>query len=170
MDLIELYRQRYSGRAFERSRPIPEETLEKVLEAARLAPTGCNSQQWKVLVLESEEALKKAEACSECIYDAPVVLVFLYDKSHPDSILEINSVDVGLSNGVIAATHAMLEAAEQGIGSCWVCWFREDALREAFRIPEHWAPVCLMPIGYDREGPSDRHFHRKPLVELAQRL
>lgn len=170
MDLMELYKQRYSGRAFDRRRPIPEEVLEKVLEAARLAPTGCNSQQWKVLVLESGEALKKVEECSECIYGAPVVLVFLYDKSHPDSKLEINRVDVGLSNGVIAAACAMLEAAEQGVGSCWVCWFHEDALRKAFQIPDNWMPVCLLPIGYDQDGPSDRHFQRKPLAALAQRL
>ncbi len=154
MDFMELCKQRYSGRAFDRNRPIPEEKLEKILEAARLAPSGCNAQPWKVLVLESEEALEKTRECSECVYDAPIVLVFLYDKSHPDSTLEINGVDVGLTSGVIAATFSMLAVTEQGIGSCWVCWFHEEILRKTFQIPENWVPVCLLPIGYDREGPG----------------
>lgn len=128
MDLMELYKQRYSGRAFDRRRPIPEEVLEKVLEAARLAPTGCNSQQWKVLVLESGEALKKVEECSECIYGAPVVLVFLYDKSHPDSKLEINRVDVGFcccqSTGQLPLPRPP---------HCLSRW-------ESFRGMRHWAP------------------------------
>ena len=170
MELLDVCRRRYSGRNFDRNRPIPQEILEKILEAARLAPTGCNSQQWKVLVLESQEALEKAEACSECVYNAPMVLLFLYDRVHPDSALDINSVNVGLSNGVIAATHAMLEAAEQGVDSCWVCWFYEAMLREKFHIPENWSPVCLLPQGYDQDGPSERHTQRKPMEELAERL
>ena len=170
MEFLELCKARYSGRAFDRQRPIEAEKMSVVLEAARLAPTGCNSQQWKMLLLESEEALQKAEICSTCVYDAPAVLLFLYGDTHPDSHLEINGVDVGLTNAVIAATHAMLAATEQDIQSCWVCWFEEEKVREQFQLPDNWKPACMLVMGYDQEGPSERHALRKPMEELVQHL
>lgn len=170
MNLLELCEKRYSGRDFRRDRPIETEKMQTILEAARLAPTGCNSQQWKILLLESADALQKAELCSTCIYHAPSVLLFIYDDAHPDSHLEINGVNVGLTNCAIAATHAMLAAAEQNVQSCWVCWFEEDAVRRHFALPDNWKPACMLVMGYDRQGPSERHALRKPLEELVRRL
>ncbi len=170
MNFLELCQKRYSARDFERDRPIEEEKMQAVLEAARLAPTGCNSQQWNVLLIESIEGLQKAEACSTCVYNAPAVLLFTYDDTHPDSHLEINGVNVGLTNCAIAANHAMLAATEQGLNSCWVCWFEEDAVREQFSLQENWKPVCMLMLGYDRQGPSERHFARKSLAELVKRV
>lgn len=168
MDFLELCKKRYSGRGFDRRRPIEKETLRTILEAARLAPTGCNAQQWKILLVESPEGLRKAEACSSCIYDAPTLLLFTYDDAHEDSHLEINHVNVGLTNCAISATHAMLAAAERGVGSCWVCWFDENAVQEQFHLPDHWKPACMILLGYDQQGPSERHFYRKPLEELVE--
>jgi len=170
MNFLELCEKRYSARAFDRAHPIEEEKLRLILEAARLAPTGCNSQQWRALLIESEEGLQKAEICSTCVYNAPAVLLFTYDDTHPDSHLEINDVNVGLTNCVIAAAHAMLSAAEQGVDSCWVCWFQEAAVREQFNLPKNWKPACMLMLGYDQEGPSDRHSIRKPLDELVKRI
>lgn len=170
MDFLKLCKTRYSGRDFDRSHPVEEEKLQKILEAARLAPTGCNSQQWKALLIESPEGLQKAELCSTCIYNAPTVLLFIYDNAHEDSHLEINGVNVGLTNCAIAATHAMLAAAELEVHSCWVCWFEEDALRKQFRLPDNWNPACMLLLGYDRTGPGEKHVLRKPLEELVERL
>lgn len=170
MNFLELCKARYSGRDYDRSHPVEEEKMQAILEAARLAPTGCNSQQWKVLLIESPEGLKKAEVCSTCIYNAPAVLLFLYDDTHPDSHLDINGVNVGLTNCVIAATHAMLAAREQGVDSCWVCWFEEKKVRREFNLPENWNPAMMLLLGYDKEGPSERHMLRKPLEELVERV
>ena len=170
MEFLELCKARYSGRAFDRHRPIEAEKMDAILEAARLAPTGCNSQQWKILLLESAEALQKAERCSTCIYNAPVVLLFLYDDTHPDSHLDINGVNVGLTNAAISATHAILAATAQGVQICWVCWFEEDKVREEFQLPDNWKPACMLVMGYDLEGPSERHTLRKPVEELVRRL
>ena len=170
MDFLELCEKRYSARDFDRDHPIEKEKLQRILEAVRLAPTGCNSQQFKVLVAETSEALEKMEACSTCVYNAPVVLLFAYDDLHPDSHLEINGVNVGLTNCVIAATHAMLAAADLHVHSCWVCWFEEDAVREQFCLSDGWKPACMLMLGYDRQGPSERHFLRKAAEELVEHL
>lgn len=169
MDFLKLCENRYSARAFDRNRPIPAEKMDLILEAARLAPTGCNAQQWKILLLESPEGLRQAEECSTCVYDAPAVLLFCYDRTHPDSTVEINRVNVGLMNCTIAATHAMLAAKEQGIDSCWVCWFEEEKTRSIFQIPDNWDPACMLMLGYDTQGASERHGIRKPLEELVER-
>lgn len=170
MDFLELCEKRYSGRDFDRGHPIAKETLQVILEAARLAPTGCNSQQWKILLAESPEGLQKAEACSTCVYNAPTVLLFVCDDSHPDSHLEINGGNIGQMNCTIAATQAMLAATNLDVQSCWVCWFEEAAIREQFHLPENWTPTCMLLLGYDRQGPGTRHFLRKPLEELVERV
>lgn len=169
MNFSELCAKRYSARAFDRSRPVPAACMTAILEAARLAPTGCNAQQWKVLVIESAEGLRRAERCSTCVYGAPAVLLFSYDRGHPDSALEINGVDVGLTNSVIAATHAMLAAAELGVDSCWVCWFDGEETKHTFGLAENWEPACMLMLGYDKEGPGEQHALRKPLEELVER-
>ena len=170
MELISLMKDRYSAREFDRSKPIAAETMDAILEAARLAPTGCNSQQVKIYVIGSPEALAKAEQCSACIYNAPTALLICYDDTHPDSHLEINEVNVGLVDTAIVATHAILAATELGVNTCWVCWFEQDKVMELFDLPEGWKPACFIPMGYSTGTPSERHFIRKPLDELVERV
>lgn len=167
MDFLELAKQRYAVREFE-NRPIEKEKIERILRAAQLAPTGRNAQPWRSYVLQTNEALKAAEACTPCIYQAPVVLLFCYDKNHPESNLKENNVNVGLTNACIAATHAMMEATEQGLGSCWVCLFYEEITKQTFNIPDNWEPACFLPIGYSSAEPGPRHFIRKPMDELVE--
>lgn len=169
MDFLALAKRRYAVRAFDH-RPVEEEKLQKILEAARLAPSGRNAQPWKVYVLRSPEALQNAETCTPCVYQAPVVLLFCYDRTHPESSLSENRVNVGLTNACIAAAHAMLEAEAQGLGSCWVCLFYEDLTKQVFALPEGWEPACFLPLGYAAAEPGPRHFVRKPMEELAEYL
>lgn len=170
MNFIELYEKRYSSRDFDSTKPVSGETMKQILKAAQAAPSGCNAQPWKILVLESEEALALANACTPCIYHAPAALLFCYDAAHPDASVAINDVDVGLVNTAIAATHVMLAAAEQGLATCWVCWFDGEKTRQLFQLPPNWKPACFMPIGYPLDAPSERHFARRPPEALFERL
>lgn len=169
MSFFELAQGRYAVREFE-NRNIEENKLQKILQAAQAAPSGRNAQQWKVYVLQSEKALKDAERCTPCTYHAPTILLFCYDTTHTESTLAENDVNVGLTNACIAATHAMMEATEQGLGSCWVCLFFGETTKQIFSLPDGWEPACFLPIGYSAAEPGPRHFTRKPLTELVEYL
>lgn len=168
MDFLELAKSRYSVRKFDDERKIEKEKLNCILRAVQLAPTGRNAQQFKVLVIQSVTGLKEASECTPCIYDAPVVLLFIYDKEHKESSLDENDVNVGLVNATIAATYAMNEAEELGIGSCYVELFYGEKTKELFELSEGWEPACFLPIGYSAAEPGPRHFVRKPIEELVE--
>jgi nitroreductase len=80
MEFLELAKARYSERSFEKSYPIEEEKLSKILEAGRVAPTACNLQPQKIYVLKSEDSLWKAAKLTHT-YEAPVVLLICYDEN-----------------------------------------------------------------------------------------
>lgn len=169
MNLLDLLRARHSVRAFD-SRPVPRETITRVLEAARLAPTACNNQPWRIIVVTSAEKRRALADCypSDWLRTAPVVLVACAvpaegwkrrdGKNHAD-------IDVA-----IVADHLILAASEAGIGTCWVCAFDVSRARAALALPEGEVPVVLVPIGYPAPGetPAPLHGQRKPLDTLVR--
>jgi len=168
MSFLELAERRFSSRAFDTDRQIEPEKLDSILRAAQYAPTGRNAQPVKILVIRSEEAMKKAAECTPCTYGAPTVFLVLYDDRHVESHLEENDVNIGLVDATITATYLMNEAEEQGLGSCYVELFFGDRAKELFGIPEGWEPACFLPVGYSTAEPGPRHFTRKPLDELVE--
>lgn len=163
MDFMTLAKQRYSVRAFD-PRPVESEKLKKLVEACRIAPTAKNQQPQKVFFATSDEAIKKLNELSPCIYGAPVVIVMGYDKTltwvHPDHP-EIHS---GYVDASICLTHMMLEAQELGLGTCWVARFDPYATKEALGLDDNIVLTALMPVGYPAEkaAPSDRHESYRP--------
>ena len=171
MVFIDLAKERYSVRKFS-DRPVEQEKLDRIIEAALVAPTAKNSQPWRMYVLKSEEALAKINALSRCIFGAPVVLLFTYDRNEEwKSPLE-DGVHAGVEDASIVATHVMLEAWVQGLGSLWVNLFPNTETERAFDLPESERSVLLMPIGYADEGsgPSERHALSRPADELVRYL
>ncbi|MDO4493128.1 MAG: nitroreductase family protein [Clostridia bacterium] len=171
MSFTELAKSRYSVRAFS-PKPVEREKLEKIVEAGRIAPTAKNQQPQKVWIAQSPEALEKLNAVSPCIYGATTVLVVGYDKErmwvHPDHE-EIHS---GYVDASIVLTHMMLEAADQGLGTCWVARFDPYEAEKALGLPENIRLVALMPVGYPAEGaaPSPRHESFRPDAEWLGEL
>ncbi len=151
MTFLELAKARYSVRKFD-SRPIEDEKLDAIIEAGRIAPTACNFQPQHVYVVKSAEALAKVNAASPCIYGAPVVLVVCYDTA-------TQAGDFGRMDASIVCTHMMLEAWEQGIGSCWVGMFKAEELTASLGLPENIVPAALLPIGYAADGVAPHEFH-----------
>lgn len=170
MSFLELAEKRFASRSFDAEHQIEQEKLGRILRAAQLAPTGRNAQPVKILVIQSEEAMKKATECTPCTYHSPTVLLVLYNDRHAESHLEENNVNVGLVDATIIATYLMNEAEEQGLGSCYVELFFGDKTKRLFNIPEGWEPACFLPIGYSTAEPGPRHFIRKPLDELVEYL
>lgn len=170
MNFLELAAERYSVRKFS-DRVVEEEKLQRILEAVRLAPTAVNKQPQRVYVFRSAEALETVRTLSPCIYGAGTVLLFCYDKdsvwSHPTDHADSGDVDTA-----IACTHAMLEAWELGIGSCWVRFFESEKVKAALQLPENIVPVALLPIGYAAEdaAPGPQHSASKSIDELVTML
>ena len=171
MELIKAMEDRYSVRDFA-DKPIEEEKLRQILEAGRIAPTAANKQPDKIYAIRSPEGLDKIRALTRCAFNAPVVLMFVYDEGAVwKSPLE-PGFNAGHQDVSIVATHIMLRAWDLGIGSCWVNFFPQSETGRAFGLPENEKPVLLLPIGYpgEKAKPSPMHSQRKPLEELVKDL
>ena len=147
MTFSELAKARYSVRSFQQ-RPIEEETMQKILEAGRVAPTACNNQPQKIYVAQSEEARKKLAAICRCTFDAPVILVVCYDRTRTWKSKLMPGYQSGETDAAIVCTHMMLQAFELGVGSCWVGLFNADQVSEVLGLPENVTVSALLPMGY----------------------
>ena len=168
MELFEVMKARFSVRDYA-DKPIEEDKLRAILEAGQIAPTAANRQPWKVYVIRSLEGLEKIRGLTRCAFNAPAVLLFVYDeetvwKSPMEPGFNSGHQDLG-----IVATHMMLRAWELDIGSCWVNFFPNTETGKAFGLPENEKPVLLMPMGYlgEKAAPSPMHSKFKPLEELV---
>ena len=168
MHFSELAKNRFSVRAFA---PTPVEADKKaaMLEAARGAPTACNYQPVKILVIETPEDLEKLDACSPCRFGAPLAFLMCYDKTKCWQPVPNEDKGSGTMDASIAATHILLQAADLGVGSIWVGMFDPVKARELFSIPDDYVPVALLPVGYPAEGCEPHPFHTttKDLSELV---
>ncbi|MCR4676234.1 MAG: nitroreductase family protein [Sphaerochaetaceae bacterium] len=171
MTFTDLARARFSVRKFD-GRPVPKKKLNAILEAGRVAPTAKNNQPQKVYVLQSREALEKINGVCKCIYGASTVLVVCYDSS----LIWKNPIDEGVDSGridtSIVLTHMMLEAQNQGVNSCWVCFFNAKEVSEALNLPENIVPVSIMPLGFACEDvvPTPLHSQIRPEEETVIRM
>lgn len=167
MDFMELAKRRCSVRAYE-DRKVEPEKLERILEAARIAPTAKNLQPVKLLAVQSGEGLEKVGKAAN-IYGAPLAIIVCADhqRAWTRPFDSKRSTDIDAS---ILTDHMMLEATELGLGSVWICFFRPDVLREEFSLPEHLEPVNILAVGYASGAPAspDRHDKaRVPMDELV---
>ena len=172
MAFLDLARERYSVKSYS-SQPLEEEKLTKILDAGHLAPTAKNYQSQKIYIIRrGTPAMAKLEGITKCTYGAPVVLLIGYDKT-----LEWqNPLEAGIHSGVedasIVATHMMLEAADLGVGSCWINFFPNTETRDAFSLPESFAPVLLLDLGYPSATakPLPNHTTYRPKEEIVHEL
>lgn len=170
MDFAALSAQRYSLRKFS-DKPVEPEKLALILEASRNAPTAHNNQPQRIFVLQSPEALAKADACIGSHFHPPVLLVVAYDPSVSWK-RETDGKDHGEIDAAIAATQMMLQAADIGLGTTYVGMFEPEKLLDAFPEMAGLCPIALLPLGYPAEGahPSRLHGDRMPLMELVRCL
>jgi nitroreductase len=167
MDFEKVITERYSVRKFNEER-LPQSVVDKILNAGHLAPTGCNFQPQRILVLNSDESIGKLKNCTKCHFNAPTAMLICHNKN--ESWKRV--YDGALSSPVDAAivtTHMMLAAQNEGVGSCWVMHFDPKAMRENFNIPESVEPLALLVMGYpaDDAKPLDMHFNVRPMEETV---
>ncbi len=167
MDFLTLASERYSVRKFD-GRPVEQEKLEKILRAAQLAPTACNFQPQRVLVINSEEALGKLKKCTKWHFDCPLAMLVCFNKDECWT-RRYDNTQSGTVDASIVATHMMLEAAEIGIGSTWVMSYDPSALRTEFELPDNIEDTALLVMGYPAEDaePNERHTQFKAVNEFV---
>lgn len=168
MGFYELAAQRYSVRKLKPD-PVEQEKLDMILEAARLAPTAKNSQDYIIYAVTSAEMREKMKEASPCTFDAPVIFVMCGDTVNGwhDAYTGKPRAEMDVS---IVTSHMMLQAADIGLGSTWVCMFDPNKVREILKLPDELYPFCLLPVGYpaDDATPSPRHSDRRPVTEFVR--
>ena len=148
MDFTAVIKTRRSVRAYS-DRPIPHEVLGRVLEAARLAPSACNFQPWRYILVQDAAArsqLAKLAHNQHFVAQAPVVIVCC-GKRYPNSNSWIGEslylIDLG-----IAIEHLALAARNEGLGTCWIGAFQDQPIKKLLRVPADYDIIMLLPMGY----------------------
>lgn len=167
MEFNELISDRFSVRNF-KAEHLPQNIIDKILAAGYKAPTGCNYQPQRILVLNTDESVSKLPECTKCHFGAPTAMLVCHNKE--ESWKRV--YDGALSSPVdaaIVATHMMLACHNEGVGCCWVMHFNPSAMRETFNIPENIEPYALLVMGYpsDEAKPLEMHFKSRPLDEIV---
>lgn len=167
MDFLKFATERYSVRSFE-NKHLEKEDIDKILAAAHVAPTGCNNQPHRILVMNTDESVEKLKNCTRSHFNAPCAMLICYNKDES----WVRRYDGAMSAPVDAAivtTHMMLMAHSIGVGSCWVMSFDPFKMREEYNIPENLEPLALLVMGYPTADskPIDMHSTYRPMDDLV---
>lgn len=163
MKVSEAIKKRRSVRAYKPD-PVPEESLNKVLEAGRLAPSAHNAQERKFIVVKSSQ--KRKELATAANYqnflgEAPIVIVAV--ALNPEEIMG-SGVPTYPIDLAIAVDHMTLQAHEEGLGTCWIGSFSQSEVKRILNIPEKYKVVTLFPLGFPADSPKTKT--RKDLKEI----
>ena len=168
MQIMDLIQKRSSIRNYADKRVEPEK-LDYLLEAARLAPSACNFQPWHFVVIQSPEAKANIQSCyaREWFKSAPLYILVCSDHNQSWK-RSFDNKDHADLDAAIAAEHICLVAAEQGLGTCWVCHFDAKRCAELFNLPAGVEAVAILPVGYpaDPEAFLSSSKNRKPTSEI----
>ena len=145
MSFLDLVNKRYSVRNYKIA-PVPRDKIDRCIEAARLAPSACNSQPWKFVVVDDPALIKDvAKAAFEGILSfnhfalkAPVLILIVSERQKPSAKFGsiVKKKNFQLMDIAIAAEHLCLQAAEEGIGTCILGWFNEKKTKKLLSIPK----------------------------------
>ena len=165
MEFYEVLKTRRSIRGYKPD-AVPESALQRIAEAVNLAPTACNKQPFKLLLVRNPETRKTI--CANCRFEflaqAPVIAVMMTNENESWTRFEGNpAADIDAS---IAMEHLVLSAAAEGLGTCWICAFSRPKMNDALKISAPWSAFALSPVGFADGEP--RPFTRKPLNEVVE--
>ncbi len=166
MKFTELISARYSVRAYKPD-PLPDNALNQILEAARLAPTAANHQPFQVIVIHTQGRQAELNRIyhREWFTQAPLILCMCglaengWVRAHDGA--NYTHVDTA-----IVMDHIVLAATDLGLGTCWVANFKPQVAREILQLPDNVEPVAFTPLGYAADAPQAKI--RKPLTELVR--
>ncbi len=172
-NFLELTKSRTSCRSY-KSDPVPDEVLNYCLEAARLSPSACNKQPWRFVIVTEGETRRKI--CETGLLpflpmpwtrQAPVIVALCAETTlgvHKMAAA-LSGVKYHLIDCGIAGEHFVLAAEEQGLGTCWIGWFKERKVKKILGIPRNVKVVSLLTLGYPEQKTPPRE--RLPLEKIS---
>ena len=167
MDFYDVLKKRKSYRGYDSSKNIPDDVLDRIGQAVNLAPTACNRQPIRFLLIR-DQALRE-KVCNiytqPWLKEAPAILVALENESEAWHRFEGESASI--IDTAIAMEHFVLAAAAEGLGTCWICAFKRDEMDQALNIEKPWHSVAISPLGYAKAD-ACRNTSRKPQNEIFQ--
>lgn len=172
MEFYDLIRSRESVRNYDPEKPLKVEVINRILDAGRFAPSACNYQPWKFVVISSSSILEKVRASyqRDWFRDAPQVLVVIGSKEQAwkRSYDGYNYIETDLA---IALTHIILAAENEGVATCWIEAYNPSILRDALNAGEDQVIFGITPLGYPKPGyHKTGQKKRKSLDEIIEFL
>ncbi len=172
MEFNNLIRNRISVRNYDPDHPVSREVLERILDAGRMAPSACNNQPWKFLVISSPGMLSKVRGSYDRPWykEAPHILVVVGFKSQA-WIRKYDGYNSIKTDMAIAMTHLILAAENEGVGTCWIEAYDPAVLRKALDLNDNELVFGITPLGYPGPGyKKSIKKQRKSLTEIAEFL
>jgi len=155
MEIIEVIRGRRSVRSYS-ERPVEREKIDRLLEAARLAPSASNRQEWRfVVVTDAGKRAKLARAAADQMFVATAPVVLAACAEHDGHVMRCGQLCYPI-DVAIAVDHITLQAVAEGLGTCWIGAFDQQQVKDILGIPEAITVVELLTIGYPTQGPRPR--------------
>ena len=170
MDVLEIIKNRRSIREYKKQ-DLPQDIIDRLLEAARWAPSAGNVQPWAFVVVCSQKikySLSMAAFGQEDLEEASIVVVVCADEKLAEQSYGVRGKSLFCIQDTAAAVqNVMLTAYSLGLGSCWIGAFKEDEVRQVIKAPKGMRPVALIPVGYPNEAPAARN--RRPVSEIMHK-
>ena len=175
MSFSKLIKQRQSVRKYQ-DKPVEKEKLQQIIEAVHIAPSACNSQPWKLIIVDepnlrnqvAKATFSKTVSFNKFTLEAPIIAVLVIEKAKLIAQIggsiknqEYPQYDIG-----IAAEHFCLQAAELGLGTCMIGWFNEKKIQKLLKIPKKRKVGLVITLGYPPEDYKMRKKIRKPVDEI----
>jgi nitroreductase len=175
MNFLSLVKKRQSCRKYS-NKPVAQEILARCLEAARLSPSACNSQAWRFIVVTdpalrsrlAQQAFSGIYAMNAFAQQAPVLVVVVTERSKYVAQVagatrgtQYNLIDIG-----IACEHFILQATEEGLGTCWIGWFDQKGVREVLGLSKKDCLDIMISVGYPAD--TQREKTRKMISDISE--
>ena len=165
MNFLNIAKRRFSVRSYT-EQAVEKEKLDKILEAAHVAPTAANLQPVRLIVVQSEEGLAKIGKAAN-IYGAPLAIIVCAEHGKA-WVRPFDKKQTGDIDSSIMTDHMMLLATELGLGSVWICYFKPDVISREFKLPENLEPVNILAVGYSNEEAADPERHSRMRIPINQ--
>ena len=165
MDIYTVIKTRRSVRKY-KATPVDQDKIDRILEAARLAPSAANFQPWHFILIRDEQTRRNLKGAygRDWFTAAPVIICACAEPGKGWVRRDgKNYADVDVT---IAFEHLVLAAAAEGLGTCWIGAFDPVKLKRILGLPDAIEPLAMTPLGYPDEAP--RPTNRKPLSEILR--
>ncbi len=164
MEFSQLITARYSVRAYKPD-PVPDDVLQQILDAARLAPTAANRQSFRLIVTRTQGRESELQRIYHRRWFTQAPLIICLCSVPGEAWVRQDGRGFCDVDGAIAFDHMVLAAANLGLGTCWIANFDVQAAREILRVPQDIEPLLFTPLGYPADEPQPKK--RRPLADLV---